>query len=325
METRTIIESIDSSLNICHNDKILSLGSCFAVSIGEKLKEAKFDALVNPFGTLYHPLSIQRLLTPYENVLLHDNHPRITSYAEQYLHYDYHSDIRADGIPTLQDVIRQRHNTLAGRLKQANVILITLGTSYYFELKSDGAPVANCHKQPASLFDKHLISSETLNASLEQICSHIFINNPSAQIIWTVSPIRHIKESLINNNRSKAQLITAIHELVDDNHQCHYFPAYELMMDDLRDYRYYKSDMIHPNEMAVDYIWDLFIRHHMNAETQAKVGTIAKFNKSMEHRPFNPNSSEHHTFKISLHKRIKAFQDKEGIDFSRELRTLKEA
>ena len=292
---RTIIKLKKSSIDLHHEDKILCMGSCFAQHISEYLKQYKFKTLSNPFGILYNPISIIdgiELLKggkPFEEKHLFQhkgvwNSPR---------HHSQFSDINKK--ITLERINQSIH---AGHffLQYAQKIIITFGTSFVFQNKSDGRVVANCHKLPASNFKRFRLSTREIFNYCRPVFLKLKDQNPQLEIILSVSPIRHLKDGFLENQKSKATLLLAIEELSLDLDFVHYFPAYEIMMDDLRDYRFYKSDMLHPNEQAVEYIWELFKKTYFSENTLRTLTDLKKLRQALLHRPLNPNSPDHKKF-----------------------------
>jgi hypothetical protein len=193
-------------------------------------------------------------------------------------------------------------------LKQAKFLLITLGTAYVYEEKSSRQVVANCHKVPNFNFNKKLLTKQEIIDSYTKTLVKIKDLNPDINIVFTLSPVRHIKDGVIENKRSKAILLTAIHELVEQNDNVSYFPSYEIMMDDLRDYRFYEKDMIHPNQVAIDYIWDKFSKVYFTDETKQLIKEVESLKKDLAHKPFNENSKEHQKFMNTIENKLEKFQ-----------------
>ena len=189
-------------------------------------------------------------------------------------------------------------------------IIITLGTSWVYRLKESGLAVANCHKVPKHKFRKELLSIAEIIESLAVIISLIKEINPTTNFIFTVSPVRHIKDGFIENQQSKAHLISALHQIIKFHENSFYFPSYEIMMDELRDYRFYKEDMIHPNNIAVNYIWEKLSKKWFSDETLQTTEQIQKIQKNLDHKPFNSESLLHEKFIKSTEQKIKKLQEK---------------
>lgn len=307
MKFRTELELSVSDFQITHRHKILGVGSCFVDSIGEKLSNAKFEVMTNPFGTLFHPLAIENALARIIglNYYTEEEIFKSTSY---YFSWDHHTSFNQT---TLKATLEKINNALemANRfVSEAGVFLITLGTSFAYKIKDHNLFVANCHKAPASYFEKVLLSDLQIKTSIRNIFNLIHDVNPKAEIIVTVSPVRHIKDGIVENNVSKAKLISNLHEILSQSQNAEYFPAYELMMDDLRDYRFYKEDLIHPSEVAIGYIWEKFGDKYFHDSTKKQIRMAEKINAAMAHRPLNPESM---TYKEFLFKTLKNI---EGIE-----------
>jgi hypothetical protein len=183
-------------------------------------------------------------------------------------------------------------------------VVITYGTSWIYRLKSSNAIVANCHKVPQSEFAKEIISPESIAQSIQNTMNLIRQINPEVKFIFTISPVRHTKDGFPENQRSKAHLMTAVHAIVLDNASSNYFPAYEIMMDELRDYRFYADDMLHPSQIAIDYIWIRFFEHYVNDNCFATMQEVCNIQKGLAHRPFNPKTKSHQQFLETLNQKI---------------------
>ncbi|MEL6390800.1 MAG: GSCFA domain-containing protein [Bacteroidota bacterium] len=320
MKTRTAYDPQLRTVSFGHTDEFVCLGSCFAEHIGSHLLKAKFKTLVNPLGIIYNPVSISRILQP--NLELHrDEFVRV---HERWLHHGLHSSLYAESREGLTNTALGKHQTLRSALERASAVIITLGTAWVHTLLEDGTIVANCHKQPANRFEKRLLSHPELVKAIQEIKTVLRSIRPKIQIIWTVSPIRHIREGHIHNLNSKASLIAALHSVITNDNDCHYFPAYELMMDDLRDYRYYEADMIHPSAVAIDYIWDIFRQEFISPLSQGVIAQIDKVNRAISHRPFHPGSGSHLAFLKKIAEDIKRIESTYEVDLSTDRRSIDE-
>lgn len=297
-------------------DAVLALGSCFARHIGERLAAHKFDCLVNPFGTLFQPLAIAKLLRSS----LDDGEPDPMGFVDQgdrHVHFDFHSELRADNPKALLDLLREQTHRCGEHLRQSKWLLLTFGTAWVYERKVTGEPVANCHKVPADRFEKRLLTVKEMMAAYEPLLALLKEENPGLQLMVTVSPVRHIKDTIPANSTSKALLRILCHELSTQYGHVHYFPAFELMMDDLRDYRFYEADMLHPSQVAVDYIWEKFCTACLSEGAQRFVADWASIRQSINHRPFDPASEGHQRFLRKLLKRVQELSTK--VDVSKEI------
>ena len=298
--------------------KVLCLGSCFAENIGAKMEAVKMDIGINPLGIIYNPISLSQLIVDcgikHNKVSLDELYNREGIYSHSGFHSQWNKLNPEEYVNDVNKALSQFHP----QLSSANSLILTLGTSWVYKEKETNKIVSNCHKRSAEQFTKYLLRINEIADSLQSIVSHL---DSSTHIILTVSPVRHIKDGFIENTRSKARLIEAIHHVVDQHNHVEYFPSYELMMDDLRDYRFYGSDMLHPSEQAIDYIWSEFRKSSIDHESNKWIDQIEKINVAMKHRPFNPSSLSH----IAFCRQQIATLEKLGaqftfLDFSDELR-----
>ena len=298
MQFRTTIEIKPFDRRIDHSQPILSLGSCFASNVAERLSRAKFCVTSSPTGILFNPESIAATLDRFDAVARGDNGalPAAEDLAygnERWFSYDFHSDFSAtdatDALAAMQEAVR--HGAQA--LKDAQVVIITFGTAFVFRHKQSGDVVANCHKQPQALFQREMMSAEQIAARYISL-----MQGPLAgkQVIFTVSPVRHLADGLEQNSLSKATLRVAVDLIQKACPNAYYFPSYEIVMDELRDYRFYADDMTHPSRMAIDYIWERFGEVAFSDKTKALNERIERIVKASEHRPFNRNGQEYKAF-----------------------------
>jgi len=277
------------------NHQILTIGSCFAESIGKRFLENKFEALANPFGTTYHPHSLHKILNySLKNGDL-DESTFLTS-NDIHLNYDFHSSFYGTSVTDLKDKINNSIASTHSFLKKCNVLILTYGTSWIYERTDNGEAVANCHKKPSNEFRKRLTTSQEIVESFDSTIKALLILNPGLRIILTVSPVRHLKDTIELNSVSKSILRVACHEISEKYSLVDYFPAFEVMIDDLRDYRFYKTDMIHPTEVAEDYIWEKFSDCYFSQSTIEILTRWKDIRKAINHRPFQPESASHQKF-----------------------------
>lgn len=281
---------------ISHDQKILFIGSCFTEEVGNHFKNLKFDVLQNPNGILFDPRSITYALNSYiENKQYHEED--LFFQNELWNSWQHHSQYSGlDKIPVL-DKINESQAIAQGFVKNASWLIITLGTAYAYQLTGNNNFVANCHKVPSSSFQKKLLAIESMYDRLDYVISRLAVLNPNLKIVLTVSPVRHVKDGLVANNISKARLLEVVHHLKTSHKQVTYFPAYELVIDVLRDYRFYKQDLVHPNEMAIDYVFDIFCKTYMTEDTEVLMGKIKSLHAAIRHRPFHENSESYQAFK----------------------------
>ncbi len=280
---------------IDYSSKVLLLGSCFSEHIGLKFSYFKFQSLQNPFGILFHPLAIEALIA---NVINEKKYSRddLIFHNEQFHCFDAHSRLSNASDTELIEDLNTSIASTHSFLKEASHIFITLGTAWVYRHIESDSHVANCHKIPQKQFLKELLSIDQISESLEAIISLVKTVNPDASIIFTVSPVRHIKDGFVENTLSKSHLIAGIHQVVAPRKRRFYFPSYEIMMDELRDYRFYDKDMVHPNETAIQYIWEQFSEVWISPQATATMNDVNDIQKGLTHRPFNPNSEAHQLF-----------------------------
>jgi hypothetical protein len=280
---------------IRYQQGILLSGSCFTEHIGNHLIDLKFIAVQNPNGILFDPLSVASSLISYIEPETYE--PRDLFYHNElwqsWKHHGIFSDIDQQ---VVLNKINQSQRTAHFFLKQANWLIITLGSSFTYILKEQNKAVANCHRAPANWFNKKLLPIDEMLAVLDEALHRLFDFNPALQVVFTVSPVRHIRDGVIENNRSKARLIEVVHQLVNKFNKTYYFPAYELVMDVLRDYRFYDKDLVHPNYMATNYVVENFMEYYVHPESRLLSEEIRKLQISRKHRPLHPNTDAHRRF-----------------------------
>ncbi|MFT7033836.1 MAG: hypothetical protein ACJA2S_002345 [Cyclobacteriaceae bacterium] len=314
---RTELQAPTSEIKIGLDDSIITIGSCFSDVIGSYLINNKFNTLVNPFGTVYNPVSIFDLLMEQE----WDDNKFVESNGSIF-HHDVHSSFFSDSIHELTKELKNIKKQTIKKLNNCDWLIVTLGTAVVYKLKDTGDVVANCHKVPQRKFLKVALSVKEMIHAFEAFYNHIKEINPSIHILFTVSPVRHIKDGLQDNAVSKSKLRVVCDEFQKQYSNVHYFPSYEIMMDDLRDYRFFESDMIHPNEVAENYIWNKFQETYFDNETQQFTKDWKKIKDALAHKPFNHKSEAHQNFLTKTLVELGAFTEK--IDVSREESILKE-
>ena len=311
MQFTTQIPIPKSSQPIDYNSQVVSLGSCFAVNMGEKLNYFKFRNTINPFGILFHPLAIEKFIR-YALQQKQFTESDIFYHNERWHCYDAHSDLSNPDKDKLINNLNTAVTATGIALREATHLIITLGTAWVYRHNTTGELVANCHKVPQKEFSKELLSPEIIKQSLENIVSMLQQANPDIHIIFTISPVRHIKDGFTENQWSKANLITALHETLTPASGAGglYFPSYEIMMDELRDYRFYAADMIHPNAIAIDYIWERFTESYISEEAHSTIKEVDAIQKGLQHRPFNAESEEHKAFLEKLQQRADKLKER---------------
>ena len=311
MKFTTLVPIPNSIHPLDYDSLILSLGSCFAVNMGEKLDYFKFQNTTNPFGIIFNPISIERSIVRAvnqkkfieEDVFFHN---------ERFHCYEVHSDLSSANQQELLDSLNASLEFTYQKIKAASHILVTYGTSWVYQDKNSGAVVANCHKMPQTHFDKHILSVASIEAAIQNTVDAIRKVNPNCSFVFTLSPVRHIKDGFIENQRSKAHLITALQNLLS-NHlldKANYFPAYEIVMDELRDYRFYGEDLVHPSSMAIEYIWQRFRGSSISETAMSTLDEVEAIQKSLLHKPFNPLAESHQKFQSKLQEKISKLQER---------------
>ena len=300
MKLQTILPLQKESKNLIdYQSNIFLLGSCFSENIGDKLHHFKFQTLQNPFGILFHPKAIENLILNAINKKEYTEKDLVYQ-NERWHSFEAHSNLSSSDKSTISNNLNSAIISTEVKLKEATHIIITLGTSWVYRHIESDKIVANCHKIPQKKFLKELLPIHEISESLEAIVALIKSINKKASILFTVSPVRHLKDGFIENTRSKSHLIAAIHNIIDIKKNTHYFPSYEIIMDVLRDYRFYAEDMIHPNKTAINYIWEKFVDTWFREESKATMKEVDTIQKGIMHKPFNEKSEKHQKFLKNL-------------------------
>ena len=318
MEFRTKIDIPRFGFGISHNDKCLFIGSCFAENIGNKLATTKIPTSVNPAGILYNPISIRESI---KNALSGKKYgdDDVFFSAGTWNSFYFHSRFSNVDKGKCIESINSATEMLKRQLETVDVMFVTFGTAYIYELAETGEIVCNCHKQPEKNFNRRLLKVSEIVDAWSECIRTLTEANPKMHIVFTVSPIRHWRDGAHQNQISKSTLHLAINELNEKFGNTFYFPAYEIMMDELRDYRFYASDMVHPSETAVQYIWERFGETFFSEKTNAMIARIGKITAAANHRPLNPQSEEYKSFSKKNLDEIGAIKQTLGeIDFSEE-------
>lgn len=296
---RTTVKIEPSALKISHEDKILTLGSCFSENIGDKLQKAFFETDINPFGVLFNPSSIKNSLNMLaeHKVFTEQDIFKHGSLWNSFSHSTLFSTQHVED--TLQQ-INSRLSIASGNLSKTKFLLITFGTSWVYEYKDTAAVVANCHKLPANQFTRRRLSVEEIVCDYIALFHKLKTEYPDLQVIFSISPIRHWKDGAHENNLSKSILHLSVEKLQKLFSWVNYFPAYEILLDELRDYRFFASDMFHPSELAVDYIWQRFSETYFSTKTNQLKVRLEKLSTQMAHRPIHPDSIEFSYFSYQV-------------------------
>ena len=293
---------------INYQSKIILIGSCFAENISAKFQYYKFQHTGNPFGIIFNPISLEKLIQratekkqfTEADIFFHD---------ERWHCFEVHSELSH---PNKDLYLQNLNSTLAFLYKEigtATHFIITLGTSWVYKTIINAEVVANCHKVPQKEFSKHLLSTVEISESLFNIVNLVHSINPSCSFIATVSPVRHLKDGFFENQTSKSHLIAAVFDLIRVKKlELNYFPSFEIMMDELRDYRFYSADLLHPNTTAIDYIWSRFAENYIEQSSHNVMSQVELIQKSLQHKPFNAASTSHQKFLKNLNKKIEKLQ-----------------
>ncbi len=301
-----------------HRDRILLVGSCFTQHIGNRLADLKFSTLQNPNGILFDAQSVCSSLLSYIG-----NKPAgekdLFFLNELWQSWQHHSKFSGQHAGEVLANINQSRGEAHRFLAEAEWLIITLGTAFSYRLQPAGEPVANCHRAPAQWFQKHMVSIPDILDTIEDCLQQLSAFNPRLKTIFTISPVRHVREGVTENNRSKARLIEAVHDIVARHPHCYYFPAYELVIDVLRDYRFYDIDLVHPNYAATEYVFDRFAAAYLAPTESALLEEIQKITTAFKHHPSHPGTQAHQGFLSGMQSRIQALQQTHGyIDFGKE-------
>lgn len=295
MQFQIPIELPKPSVQINYTDKLLLLGSCFTEHIGKRFRDFGWTLVENPMGIIFNPdsiyKSIQRIVT---NTQVHKD--ELVYAHELYHHWDFHSrfsNVEADAsIDAMNKSINDAHQLI----NEVDWVIVTLGTAFqYFYKEGNNYGVANCHRVPANEFEKRMLSVDEIVEKLKLMIATIQAARPLAKVLFTISPVRHIKDGVVENNISKARLIEATHQLVNGN-SVFYFPAYEILIDVLRDYRYYDVDLVHPNYAATQYVWEQLLQQFFTLDTQEYVKDMLRLNDALKHRPLHMKTSAYRKF-----------------------------
>lgn len=288
---------------IDYHSKIISIGSCFVENMGEKFEYFKFQNMVNPFGIIFNSISIEKLIHRTVNKI-EFTESDIFFHNERWHCFEVHSDMSTNSSELLLANLNKVLHSFRSQIQEATHLILTYGTSWVYRNKVSNEIVANCHKVAQNQFDKEILSIEKIEKSIQNTIDLVKKINPNCNFIFTISPVRHIKDGFVENQRSKAHLITALHSANFQLSRSSYFPSYEILMDELRDYRFYADDMLHPSQAAIDYIWIKFFENYVDENEFATMQQVCDIQKALHHKPFNPNSESHQKFLKNLNQKI---------------------
>lgn len=311
MNFRTPITIPKSNHPIDYYSKVVTIGSCFSENISAKLEQYKFQHYNNPFGIIFNPVSIEKII---ERVVQKNKFTeKDVFYHNDLWHcFEVHSELSQPNKEVFLNTLNLLIDSTFLKIKEASHVVITYGTSWIYKSIASQSVVANCHKVPQKAFQKELLPIEIIEESIQNTIALVQSINPEVQFIFTISPVRHLKDGFVENQRSKAHLIAAMHQVLQvppSGAEGVYFPSYEIMMDELRDYRFYSEDMLHPNQVAIDYIWERFVHTHISEDAYSLMEEVSGIQKSLLHKPFNPESESHQTFVKQLQQKIDQVQN----------------
>ncbi len=322
MQFRTALSPQPARFQIRHSDCLMSVGSCFAEHIGRRLERNKFTTHLNPFGIIYNPISIADCL----EWLLSENffeEKHVFFHRQLWQSPLHHSSFSGLSSSATLEKMNQKLSESRIFLKKTNRLLLTFGTAQVFEDKKTQLVVANCHKLPSQHFEKKRLKVSDILQKIRPILGQLKATLPDLEIVVTVSPVRHLREGFVENQRSKAALLLALGELESELDFVHYFPAYELLLDDLRDYRFYDSDMLHPNPQAIEYIWQHFGSTFFDAPTLQLLQNISALQTATAHRPFQTETTDYQEFIKNTQQKIADLElQYPTLDFAQERNEL---
>ncbi len=304
---------------INYGHSVFLVGSCFTEHIGGRLADHKFPALQNPHGILFDPISVCESLQSYIQPRVY-NGADLIYLNELWQSWHHHSIFSGIDQQRVIENINESQTAAHQFLKTADFLVITMGSAFSYQLKVEGRPVANCHRAPGQWFNKHLVSIDEISNRLNETIGRLKAFNAELKIIFTISPVRHLRDGVVDNNRSKARLIEAVHQVVQYFAHCSYFPAYELVIDVLRDYRFFDIDLAHPNYAATEFVFEKFCEACIDGETRSKMEEVKKVVTASRHKPFQPATEAHQNFlRSSLQKTEILQQQLPQLDFSKEI------
>lgn len=289
---------------IAYTDKVLLTGSCFTEHISDRLAQHKFNVLSNPNGILFNPLSVADSINGYIGERIYSDND-LFYLNELWNSWHHHSRFSHIDRQAALDAINNAQTEASAFIRSADWIIVTLGSAFQYYLKETGQPVSNNHRAPGQWFEKRLLVIREIITALNNALDKLFALNPGIRVIFTISPVRHIRDGVVDNNRSKARLIEAVHELCSIHDNAFYFPAYELLIDILRDYRYYDIDFVHPNYLATTYVWEQFAGACIEDNTRALMDQVQEIITARKHRPRFPQTEAHKQFKSNYAEKIK--------------------
>ena len=305
---------------ISYDHSLFLIGSCFTEHIGGRLADLKFPVLQNPNGILFDPLSVCTSLLSYVEPKEYTG-ADLFYLNELWQSWQHHSMFSGMDKQQVVNHINQSQQEAHHFLQKAGWMIVTLGSAFSYQLLENGMSVANCHRAPGQWFKKRLAGIAEIINRLEDTIEKLKAFNPALKIIFTISPVRHLRDGVIDNNRSKARLLEAVHQVVEHYDHCIYFPAYELVIDVLRDYRFYDIDLAHPNYAATEYVFEKFRESFIDKNAHRLMDEVKQLMTAYKHKPFQPSTEAHKNFlRTSLEKTNRLQQQLPHLDFSKEIR-----
>ena len=298
LQTEIKIQPMEQTVH--YADGLLFLGSCFADEVGGICRGLGFDALVNPFGVLYNPASIAQAMERLQSGKPFSHDEVIAVGEEYYCTFSHNTAFWNTSENALLEQVNESLKAAHEHFLKSKWVVLSLGTSWVFRNKTMGDVVANCHKLPANRFEREFLTVEQSKTLLSELVKQ----HPDKQFILTVSPLRHLKDGLHENQLSKAALLMAVDEVCKQFGNAHYFPAYEILLDELRDYRFYKEDMVHPTEQAVRYIWERFVDFAVYLKEKPALQAAAEVRQMLQHKPVFPESEAYRKFELYKNQKI---------------------
>ena len=320
MKLKTEVTIAKNDWKLDYDSRVFCIGSCFSEELHNYLSIHKFQVVNNPHGITYNPISICNSIKQLLNKTEVDLNKLVQS-DDLYKHLDFHGHFASTNEDTLLSDLNERIEHYGKLIKEAGFFIITLGTAFAFKHKQLNTIVNNCHKQASNKFERILLSEESISSELDRTISLLRETNPDLKVLLTVSPVRHIRDGLVNNQRSKSILLLTCHSLADKYDFVNYFPSYEILLDELRDYRFYKQDMIHPSQTAVEIILNRFKEAFISEQVFPTIEKMAKLHSNMSHKPLHPNTAAHKNFLTQNLEAVKTLQTQfPQLDFSEEYR-----
>jgi hypothetical protein len=314
MKFRTELSVPSGDFKISHSDTIAMMGSCFVENISAKMSGAGFNIDANPFGVVYNPLSLSQNLNRLMDGKLYTEN-EIFRDKDLFHSFSHHSRFSGTNLLETLDKINSRLKYSSAFLRKSRLLVITFGTAFVYRLRATGTVVSNCHKLPAHLFIHERIGMDDIVTEWNYLVENLKRHAPGIKILFTVSPLRYLKDGFHENQLSKATLLLAIEKIIHENPDTYYFPSYEILMDDLRDYRFYAEDLIHPSLQAIDYIWEKFSEAYFDEGTRKIAREFESIERALNHKPFYPESEEYKRFMKKIEGKRKAMNESSSIPF----------